>query len=66
MRRRSAAVPLKLMKSASNSSMPSKPAAATASSFWRRVPLSDTVAMERCMGVDFRNTRPRHNLFSGL
>jgi hypothetical protein len=43
------AEPLNWMKSLSNSSKPSKPAAAMASSFWRSVPLSDTVAIERCM-----------------
>ena len=49
MRPSSVADPLKLMKSASKSSKPSKPAAAMASSFWRSVPLRETVAMERCM-----------------
>ena len=45
--RSSPALPLKVMKSFSNSSMPSKRAAAIASSFWRRVPLIDTVAIDR-------------------
>ena len=44
--RRSAALPSKLTKSASNSSMPSKRAAAIACSFWRSVPLIDTVAID--------------------
>src|SRR5579859_1357960 len=49
MTRKSRAVPLKLMKSFSNSSIPSKRAAAMASSFSGSVPLSDTVAMVRRM-----------------
>ena len=49
--RSSVAEPLKWMKSFSNSSMPSKPAAAMASSFCRRVPDSETVAMDRCMWI---------------
>ena len=50
MARSSRALPLKLMKSFSNSSMPSKPAAAIAASFCGKVPLIDTVAIERRIG----------------
>src|SRR5439155_3653526 len=44
--RNSFALPLKLMKSLSNSSIASNRAAAAASSFWRKVPLSETVAID--------------------
>src|SRR4030095_13139136 len=42
------------MKSFSNSSIASKRAAAMAASFWRKVPLSETVATARRMGRGVR------------
>ena len=59
-----APTPLKWMKSFSKSSMPSKRAAAMASSFSRSVPLSDTVAMARRMAsvprrLSIGSARPR-------
>src|ERR1700761_3204903 len=49
MRRTSAGEPSKYSKSFSKISTPSKPAARIAVSFSTRVPLIDTVAIERCM-----------------
>ena len=53
--RNSRALPLKATKSASNSSMASKPAAAIASSFCRSVPLIETVAIDRRMAWRLSN-----------
>jgi hypothetical protein len=54
--RSSRALPAKCTKSFSNSSMPSKRAAAIASSFSRKVPLIETVATQRRMAQMSKKT----------